>query len=155
MLVIGLFFGAGLGFLFAAANEVTLSGHDHGAHAGHGDHAMGSHMHAPLDVSGEGPLPELALALSPDGPGAWNLHMMTQNFRFTPEAVNGPHQPGTGHAHIYVNGTKLARTYGPWFQLTGLRGGDMVRVTLNANSHDELANGDTPIAAMITVPEEG
>ncbi len=32
-LVIGLFFGFGLGFLFAAANGVTLDGHDHAHNA--------------------------------------------------------------------------------------------------------------------------
>ncbi|MBL4751894.1 MAG: hypothetical protein JKX71_15185 [Amylibacter sp.] len=37
LLIIGLFFGFGLGFLFAAANGITLNGHDHNAHS-HTDH---------------------------------------------------------------------------------------------------------------------
>lgn len=33
MLIIGLIFGGGLGFVVAAANGITLNGHDHGSEA--------------------------------------------------------------------------------------------------------------------------
>lgn len=39
MLLIGLVFGFGLGFVVAAANGITLDGHDHSAdHGGHEEH---------------------------------------------------------------------------------------------------------------------
>lgn len=156
---IGLFFGAGIGFLVAAANEVTLSGHDHGDPAHHGEHAAmvthgghGAH-HALLDISGEGPVPSVSLAAHPDTGDAVNLEIITENFTFAPEAVNGPHVPGQGHAHVYLNGQKVARAYGAWFHLSGLpETGAEIRVTLNANSHEPLARNGAPIEAVVTVP---
>lgn len=178
LLMIGLFFGFGGGFFAAVATNSELKGHDHASHGvpGHGDGDHGpdtalfgpgdictaenptggpTHSHALLDIAGEGPAPKLALVLHPDGPGTATLEMRVQNFRFAPEHVNGPHVPREGHAHIYVDGVKVARAYGPWFQLTGVSVGAQVRVTLNANSHEELAVGDVPVEARITIPAEG
>ena len=48
LLLIGLFFGGGIGFLIAASQGITLDGHDHGnpAHHGGAEHAE----HAPVDL---------------------------------------------------------------------------------------------------------
>lgn len=162
LFAIGLFFGAGVGFLVAAANGVTLTGHDHGDAAQHAGRAMseehdagdaaGMHEHALLDVSGEGAPPTVALRLHPDAGSALNLEIVTGNFTFAPEAVNDAHVPGQGHAHVYVDGVKVARAYGPWFHLTDLPPDAEVRVTLNANSHETLALGNVPIAATVRAP---
>ncbi|WP_172300312.1 hypothetical protein [Pseudoruegeria sp. HB172150] len=154
MLVIGLFFGAGAGFLAAASYGVTLDGHDHGAHD-HGNAAMASMAHnhdTLLPVPEDTPAPEIALDLQPEGDDAWNLHILTENFRFAPEHVNTPAVPGEGHAHVYVDGVKIARVYGPWVHLASLpEGASELRVTLNANSHETLSVGDTPIDATVTL----
>ena len=159
LLVIGLFFGFGGGFLLAAANGITLDGHDHGTdhHSDHGaqaGHAVAGHDHdALLDVSGEGAVPSLTLALHPDMGSAMNLEIRAANFRFAPERVNGPHHPGTGHAHVYLDGRKIARVYGHWLHLPDLpESGGEIHVTLNANSHEGLADGARPIEARIAVP---
>ena len=50
MLFIGLFFGAGLGVVFAAGQGLTLDGHDHD-HSDPSQHGAGNghEMHAGLD----------------------------------------------------------------------------------------------------------
>ena len=78
----------------------------------------------------------------------WNLHIATTNFRFAPERANAPHRPGEGHAHVYVDGRKIARVYGPWFHLDALPpGGATVAVTLTANDHRTLAVAGRPLRA--------
>ena len=93
--------------------------------------------------------PTIAIDLAKDAVGGWNLHITTTHFRFTPEAVNKAHHVGEGHAHIYVNGKKLARIYGPWFHIGALPKGNVaVSVTLNANNHQALAVGDKALVAV-------
>lgn len=164
LFVIGLFFGVGVGFVAAATSGAKLEGHDHpelahvggaGAHSGHAMHAEhAAHDHDALrDVSGDGPAPTLAVKAHPDTGNAVNLEIMTENFVFAPNAVNGPHSPGQGHAHVYIDGAKYARLYGSWLHVSGLpAAGAEIRVTLNANSHETLAVGATPIEAIIQVP---
>ena len=155
MLIIGLFFGTGGGFLLAAANDVTLSGHDHSMHnpSTHEMHADGGgHDHSKLMETNV--QSSISLDVRPDGPNAWNLHLMVENFTFAPERVNGDHIDGEGHAHIYVDGSKIARTYSPWFHLVGMPDdAKEIRVTLNANSHETLSFGGEPIEASIRLDQ--
>jgi hypothetical protein len=153
LFAIGLFFGTGAGFVVAAASGVTLDGHahDHGGAALHGPGA--AHAHVLHDVTGEAPTPRVALRLHPEAGGGLNVEVVTESFEFSPEAVNAPHEPGHGHAHLYLDGEKIARVYGRWFHLgsTPAEGGEL-RVTLNANDHAELALGADPIAAVAAIP---
>lgn len=153
-LIIGLFFGTGFGFLLSAATGTSLSGHSHGAevhdHSAH-DHGEGAHDHSKL-IGAEDPAPELSVVLHPDGPQSRNLEIVTRNFTFDPGAVNGEHIPGHGHAHVYVNGVKIARAYAPWFHLSALPVGEHeLRVTLNANDHSQLAVEGEPIEVTETL----
>jgi hypothetical protein len=151
---IGLFFGTGLGFLIAATSGAQLEGHDHDHGAAVHDHSAHDHggsAHATLTEAGT-PTPMLDLTLHADGAQSRNLHIGVENFTFDPEGVNGPHMPGHGHAHLYLNGIKIARAYGPWMQLDALPvGSHELRVTLNANDHTQLAVGGVPIEATIAV----
>jgi len=161
---IGLVFGGGIGFLVAAGNGITLDGHDHGdpmAHGvaghgtAHGEMKMGA-AHASHDAIISLPAgtdaPRLDVAMIPDPVSGWNLQLMVQNFRFAPEHASSAHVPGEGHAHVYVNGTKIARLYGPWFHIAELPSGDNeVTVTLTANDHSQLAVGDKPLRQTMTV----
>jgi hypothetical protein len=150
---IGLFFGTGLGFLVAASSGAQLEGHDHDQGAAVHDHAAHDHgtAHTALTEAGT-PAPVLTLTLHPDGAQSRNLHIGVENFTFDPEGVNGVAVPGRGHAHLYLNGVKIARAYGPWMQLDALPvGTHELRVTLNANDHTQLATGGVPIEATIAV----
>ena len=149
MLVIGLIFGGGIGFVIAAGNGVTLDGHDHGGHDA-GAAQMAAHSHEDiLALADEGAVPELAIELTRDPMSGWNLHLSVTNFRFAPENASQPHVPGQGHAHVYVNGAKIARMYGEWMHIASLPEGASVEVTLNANDHRPLAVGDQPLEAIV------
>jgi len=154
-LITGLVFGAGFGFLLGAttgqpappADTTMDAAHDHSAH----DHGEGAHDHSSL-VEVAGPAPDLALTIHPDGAQSRNLHIGVTNFTFDPEGVNGANVPGHGHAHVYVNGIKQARAYGPWVQLYALpEGTHEIRVTLNANDHGQLAIDGDPVEATTTI----
>ncbi len=87
-----------------------------------------------------------------DGDSAVNLKITTEGFTFAPERVNGPHMDGEGHAHVYVDGVKINRIYGPYYHLGGLTPGERsIRITLNANSHEQYARGGQPVEATTTV----
>ncbi|MEI4194506.1 hypothetical protein [Roseovarius sp. E0-M6] len=155
-LLIGLFFGAGAGFLagqaLMPATEAPAMVHDHTAH----DHGAGeTGMDHDQRVEATSPAPTLRLVLRPDGPQSRNLHIETTNFTFDPLGVNGPHQPGHGHAHVYVNDVKVMRAYSPHVQLQALPEGDhMIRVTLNTNDHAQLAKDGVPITASVPLTIE-
>jgi hypothetical protein len=148
-LIIGLFFGTGLGFVLAATtgSNVESAVHDHSAH----DHGEGTHDHSEMtEVSG--PAPTLNLVFHPDGKQSRNLEMKVENFIFDPVAVNGAHIEGRGHAHVYINGVKIARAYGPWLHLQALPfGTHEIRVTLNANDHSQLAIDGAAIEVVETL----
>jgi hypothetical protein len=103
-------------------------------------------------ITAQSPRPTVQLRAEPDPMGGWNVQVLTQHFRFAPEHVNTAHVDGQGHAHLYVDGEKVARLYAPWFHLPALPPGEYrLRVTLNANSHEELAVDGTPLAAEIRI----
>ncbi len=155
LFAIGLVFGGGAGFVLAAANGVTFDGHDHADPAHHGgSHAEAmTHDHATAINLPAGPdAPGLEISLTPDPMAGWNLHVMPQNFRFAPENASQPDKPGEGHAHVYVNGQKLARLYGGWMHIPDLpKGETTVEVSLNANSHSTLTVDGKPVSASVTV----
>ncbi len=151
MLLIGLVFGGGLGFVLAAANGVTLDGHDHAT-----DHGQASVDHAALH---ETPLlipadtaPSVEIAVTPDPVSGWNLRITTTNFAFSPENSGLDHVDGEGHAHVYANGVKLGRVYGDWYHISTLPTGEVeVAVTLTSNDHRPFTVGDVPVKATVTV----
>ena len=116
---------------------------------------VGSEHHdhtAPYALAAGEDAPTVALDVQRDPSSGWNLHVETTGFRFAPEHASGPHVPGEGHAHVYVNGEKIGRVYGPWVHLGTLPDGAVtIEVTLNANDHRPFAVGDRPVSASVTV----
>ncbi|MEM7319228.1 MAG: hypothetical protein AAF408_09435 [Pseudomonadota bacterium] len=164
LFLIGLIFGGGIGFTIAAANGITLDGHDHSDAAHHAENhsaqvvqasasATATHDHATalvLPVSDDAP--SLDIDVIKDPAAGWNLHIQTANFSFSPKNASRDHVPGEGHAHVYVNGAKLGRYYGPWVHLDQLPKGDVqIEVTLNANDHRPLTVGEAALAASVTL----
>jgi hypothetical protein len=156
LLVIGLIFGGGIGFTIAASNGITLDGHDHAAHGattGMNHSAMDHGETLSLDVTNTSPT--LSLMILEDPAVGYNLHIVTENFTFSPENASLDHVEGEGHAHVYINGVKLGRFYGPWVHLDNLPDGQVaVAVTLNANDHRELAVGDTALRQTLTIQNQ-
>lgn len=109
----------------------------------HGAHPM-------LEIQAGKPIPTLSLEALKDSKDGYNLHIKTTNFTFTPESVGGPALSNTGHAHLYVNGVKVARVYGPWFNIGNalLKDGEnTILVTLNADDHSEWARDGKHLSA--------
>ena len=159
LFAIGLVFGGGIGFVVAAGNGITFDGHDHTVPAAHGatqmDHAAMGHgdmdhemMHdTPVDVPAEN-APSVAMMLKPDPMAGYNLRVTVDNFAFSPEGASLAHAPGKGHAHVYINGVKIARVYGPWLHIENfpVEGPANLRVTLNANDHSGWSVNGEPLA---------
>jgi hypothetical protein len=101
------------------------------------------------------PTPEVDLTVHPDPKMGWNVQMSTGSFRWAPENASTGPVMGEGHAHLYVDGHKLARVYGEWFYLGALEAGEhQVRVTLNANNHSDYAKDGVVIEDVVTVTVE-
>ena len=150
---IGLVFGAAGGFLAAASQGVTLDGHDHSDPTHHdAGSASGHEDHAPIILAAGENAPVLSIEAIADPVSGWNLHLVTKRFRFAPENAGRENRPGEGHAHVYVNGIKLARLYGPWMHLSNLPSGEVdLRVTLNANDHSPLVVGDELLSRSVSI----
>ena len=87
--------------------------------------------------------------------GEVNIRLTTDGFTWAPQNVNQDHVPGEGHAHIYVDGVKVGRMYGPYYHLPSLEPGERhIRVTLNANDHSELTFAGKPVEAtrVVSIP---
>jgi hypothetical protein len=110
------------------------------------------HEHIPLEFPEDMPRPTLELEVFKDPMGGYNLHLITTNFKFTPENAGRTQVFGEGHAHLYLNDEKIARVYGNWFYLPPLPQGDYdVEVTLNGNGHEMLTWGGEPIGDAVTI----
>ena len=155
LFAIGLVFGGGAGFVLAGANGITFDGHDHSdpSHHSVSNAEAIAHDHStPLNLTDGPDAPSVEIALTQDPMSGWNLQVLPQNFRFAPENASATDNPGEGHAHVYVNGEKLARLYGNWMHIAELpKGAVEVEVSLNTNGHSPLAVNNVPVSAKTTV----
>ena len=158
MLIIGLVFGGGIGFVLAAANGVTLDGHNHAT-----DHVMPKGMDhsaqthgAPISLEKTDTSPVLTLEALEDPVSGWNLNIQTKHFQFSPANSGLSHVEGQGHAHVYIDGVKWGRVYGSWVHLDIAPDGPVeVKVTLNSNDHRPLHVEDQPLAASVKLQASG
>ncbi|MFJ3928097.1 hypothetical protein [Streptomyces sp. NPDC090022] len=94
--------------------------------------------------------PQVRLAVRPDSEDGWNLQLTVQNYRFTPDSTGGAALPGAGHAHLELDGRKLARLYGPWYHLPAAQvpqGTHTLTVRLYADDHTAWAVGGKAVEA--------
>ena len=141
----------------------SLEKHDSHNHGNQGQektsnptgHSHDKHDHKPLEVSADQPIPTVDLIVHKDAVIGWNLEVQVSNFQFAPENVNQESKTNEGHAHLYINGEKIARLYSSWHHLDSLESGENeVKVTLNANGHEDLFYQGNEIAdtELIQVP---
>jgi zinc transporter ZupT len=122
------------------------------SHSFYTDH----HHHAiqPVEIPKGIPVPTVSLHVYKDSESGWNLYVQTTNFQFAPEHVNAPGKIGEGHVHLYVDGVKVARLYGPWYHLNPLSPGTHeIRVELNTNQHAPYVYHGKKIEAVATIVE--
>ncbi|MFD3552466.1 hypothetical protein ACFWWA_10215 [Streptomyces goshikiensis] len=107
--------------------------------------------HRLREVPAEG-APEVRVSARPDTEDGWNLQLTVRNFRFTPDSTGGAALPGAGHAHLELDGRKLARLYGPWFHLPAAQvpeGAHTLTVRLYADDHTAWAVAGKPVEASV------
>ena len=109
---IGALFSGLLGFMIAAANNVTFDGHEHPANplVSHSEltnlrtHSSNHEkMHdTPIHIAKNIAVPTIAAKLERDPTSGFNLNLETRNFTFAPELSGLEHKDGMGHAHLYI-----------------------------------------------------
>ncbi|WP_445271396.1 hypothetical protein [Streptomyces antimicrobicus] len=111
--------------------------------------------HRLREVAAEG-APRVGLAVRADTEDGWNLQLTVENFRFTPDSTGGAALAGAGHAHLELDGRKLARLYGPWFHLPAAQVPEGARRTLTvrlyADDHTVWSVGGKPVEATADLP---
>ncbi len=136
-------------FALVACGTTVGSGTTH-THAP-GDTAHAHSMTDPVEAGGE-QIPTITLTVTADPVSGFNVHADVEHLTWAPEKAGLEHVDGEGHAHVYVDGEKVARIYGEWYHLTGVGpGSHEVRVTLNANTHAPYAVDGAEIADMVTI----
>jgi len=110
-------------------------------------------MHSTLAVPAD-TAPALAVRVGKDAMDGWNLTLMTENFTFTPESIGGTALPNSGHAHLYIDGAKVARLYGPHFHIPDLAPGQYeITVALSSDDHSYLAVDGMRIEARTIITQ--
>lgn len=143
-------------FLLALTVAVAGCGSSDGAvtttHAHAADDPAHTHSNMePVEAIGD-PAPTVTVTVTPDPISGFNVHADVEHLVWAPEKAGLDHVDGEGHAHVYVDGEKVARIYGEWYHLTGLAPGTHeVTVSLNANSHAPYAVGGVQIADSVTI----
>ena len=141
-----------------AFHSAVSGGHGQMSQGSSSHDSGGSHREMSHDaLASETPI-SVAVTAEPDDMGGVNVQIMAEGWRWAPEEVNLTNSPSAGHAHVYVDGAKINRVYDPHYYLMGLElGMREIRVTLNANYHNELTYSDQPVEAttMVTIDGHG
>ena len=130
----------GFFFYFTSTNEHNMSSANHMQH---------DYVEIPEGYH----VPSVNISVTEDMSGTWLLSVETTHFNFAPKEVgNDAPSYNEGHAHIYVNGKKINRLYGPFYNLDTLKKGENeIMVTLNSNNHGVLAYRGKSIRSSVVV----
>ena len=125
------------------------------------------HSHLPIAVPEGAPAPLLSLSLHKDAMSGFNLEVRSEHFVFVPppaEAMDmqalmaASMDPGSGfvegHAHLYVNGEKIQRLYGPYAHLPSelfREGINQITVSINNHGHMYWTVDDRQVLATVFV----
>ena len=149
-----------LNFVAETAGAFAINFHVFASEKMESDQVNADHHHAsgaPSEVVSELPV-GLTVTAEADADGVIDVHIITEGFRFAPELVDQPHTPGSGHAHIYLDGVKLGRVFEPDYHIADAPPGEReVRVSLNTNDHSELVFDGKKVedTVTVTVPDVG
>lgn len=146
--IVGIIIGAGG---YAVMNsQADMGAMTHDEHAAMG-HAMD---HKGIQVDVDASIPTVSIMAYKDTMSGFNIHVSTKNYTFTADKAGAEPVQGEGHAHVYVNGTKVMRLYGEWAHLPKelfVDGENTISVTLNANDHSDWLIGETHVEASTVV----
>lgn len=120
--------------------------------SGHQHDSDTHHSHGSVAVPVGAPLPTVKLEVERDRKSGWNVRLITKNFRFAPEDLDQTNQVDSGHAHLFLNGQKVARLYGPWYHLADLPAGKQtLMVELTSNQHNLITVNGKPVRDQVTL----
>ncbi len=107
--------------------------------------------HSFKEISNDSIIPQIThLKITKDAMSGWNLNLKTRDFFFNPENVNAKHIPGQGHAHLLINGKKIARIYSHWYHIqTNDDAMQEVEIILTTNSHETMTYKGQPISKKL------
>ena len=111
-------------------------------------------QHPLIEVDETEPTPSMRIHMAADSMDGFNIFLETENFRFTPQSVDTLPVSNEGHAHLYVNGVKVARMYSPWHHLSTklLREGiNRLEVEFSTNDHSVWSIAGVPIGADVLI----
>ncbi|MBE9029063.1 hypothetical protein IQ266_04720 [filamentous cyanobacterium LEGE 11480] len=112
----------------------------------------GHHHHKKIAIPAGQLVPKVSLKIEPDAIKGWNMQITLENFEFTPDRINQESQTTNGHAHLMLNGRKIARLYGTRYHIPKLpQGKNILAVVLNTNQHEELTYQGKPIAGTVII----
>ncbi|WP_138417093.1 hypothetical protein [Aquibacillus sediminis] len=133
-----IFFIPFLLFFFYFTNQ-----HGHKPFSANPSHAEHGYVEVPDGYD----VPSVKIAVTMDQSNTWLLEVQTKNFTFNPKKVGaGLPSYNEGHAHLYINGEKINRLYGNYYNLGKLKQGkNTITVTLNSNNHSVLMNNGNKI----------
>ncbi|WP_205677332.1 hypothetical protein [Aquibacillus halophilus] len=85
-------------------------------------------------------IPSVEILVQQDQSATWLLKLEVKNFEFAPEKVGDNLESyNEGHAHLFINGIKINRLYGEYYNLGSLKPGEKeIKVSLHSNNHGAL-----------------
>ena len=112
---------------------------------------MMDHAHIPIPIPNGVNQPKISLQIVKDTMSGYNLHIKLKHYAMMPPpadltsmkalmsaSISTQDNVAEGHAHLYVNGEKIQRIYGPDIHLPDVlfkAGVNMITVTLNNHGH--------------------
>ncbi|WP_205855855.1 hypothetical protein [Phytoactinopolyspora endophytica] len=102
--------------------------------------------------------PGVTMEVTEDPASGWNIYLDAEHFTFAPERAGEEARPTEGHAHLYLDGEKIARLYGAWYHLPASavpEGEHTLMVQLNANDHTAWAVDGAAVSAETTIASTG
>ncbi|WP_051353183.1 hypothetical protein [Thalassobacillus devorans] len=115
------------------------------------DH-LHSSGHPAVEIPEGVEVPEVKVSVDQLADGSWLLQVDKKNFTFTPElAGSSVIDFQKGHGHIYINGVKINRLYGEYYNLELPKGNNAVKVALVLNNHQRILYQDDEISDQVEV----
>ncbi|GFE66728.1 DUF305 domain-containing protein [Litoreibacter roseus] len=98
------------------------------------------------------PEPQIDVHLTKADGKTWDLHIDARHFTFSAVCTTDAESGSIGHAHIYIEGKKVAAAYAPVVSLGDLPAGQHVlRIVLQAQDHRTIVGVNGPITKEIRI----
>lgn len=138
-----------MGTVFLLWSGVSWAQHP----AGHSD----GMSHGVREIPEGVPVPRIGLRLYKDDMSGFNLELDLVGYRLLPpleDVMARESEIPEGHAHLYVNGNKMARIYGRYTHVPEdwlKQGVNVITVSLNHHHHDAWVKDGKEIQATLTI----